>query len=119
MHEASINISPCSSLRTESDAEKLWLPKDSQYLHNKEWKWNNFRKDERVHISLLTHEQNVLNQEALLKVGRKEPWHQLIMICLYNISSFLCSYCKYIVRSTTWKWKGKSSRTFANCKSKP
>jgi Niemann-Pick C1 protein len=54
--------------RFETDAEKLWLPDNSTYLWNKKWKYDNFREEERIHASLLTHQDNVLTPEAMIKL---------------------------------------------------
>jgi hypothetical protein len=55
--------------RSEADAEKLWLPTDSTYLSNKAWKDENFNEGARAHVFFLTHEENVLTPEAMMKVN--------------------------------------------------
>ncbi len=58
-----------SIFRTENDAEKLWLPRGSQYLSNKEWKGHNFVEGTRWHTAMVTHHNDVMTPEGMLKVN--------------------------------------------------
>ena len=53
----------------ETDAEKLWLPPDSAFLFNRNWRSEHFPKTKRNNVALVTHNQNILSREGLLKVG--------------------------------------------------
>ena len=55
--------------RMETEADKLWLPKNSTFLVNKKWKSEHFPNRKRNNVALFTHEENVLTPAALLKVG--------------------------------------------------
>lgn len=53
----------------ETDAEKLWLPRNSTFLVNKDWKSRHFPEDTRDNVVLLqNHRENVLTPEAMLKL---------------------------------------------------
>ena len=45
------------------------MPDTSPFIYNKKWKVENFANKERLHITMLRHEENVLTPEGMLKVG--------------------------------------------------
>lgn len=50
--------------KTENNPYKLWIPKDSEYLRDSEWLWENFPPDIRLHSVIIT-AGNVLKPETL------------------------------------------------------
>ncbi len=53
---------------SEADVQKLYLPPDHIYLQNKEWRQENFKDIGRGHFALITHEENVLTPDGLIKI---------------------------------------------------
>ena len=62
------NVTASDYHRTETDIDKTWLPHDSAYLRNKEWRARNFDDNLRTHYALLLHEDDVLTPSGMLKV---------------------------------------------------
>ena len=54
----------------ETDPNKLWIPKNSSYLSNKEWLSNNFPQDKRVQTLIFQSSENgnILSPESLKKM---------------------------------------------------
>ena len=52
---------------SETDPNKLWIPKGSSYLDNKEWLSRNFPQDKRVQTLIFQaeHDDNILSPKAL------------------------------------------------------
>ena len=52
---------------SETDPNKLWIPKGSSYLDNKEWLSHNFPQDKRVQTLIFQaeHNGNILSPKAL------------------------------------------------------
>ena len=51
-----------------AEVERLWVPSTSDLLEKRQWKVDFFEDRTRQHYAYLTHEEDVLNAEALLKV---------------------------------------------------
>ena len=62
----------CASFgnRSEAQIENLWIPVDSSAVVNKVWKKEHFKEAIRVQAAMLSHDNDVLTPEALLKVDR-------------------------------------------------
>ena len=54
--------------RSEAQIENLWIPVDSSAVVNKVWKKEHFKEAIRVQAAMLSHDDDVLTPEALLKV---------------------------------------------------
>ena len=64
--------------RSEAQIENLWIPVDSSAVVNKVWKKEHFKEAIRVQAAMLSHDDDVLTPEALLKVHskfRRKPRH--------------------------------------------
>lgn len=55
--------------RSEADIKKLWIPQDSPYIMSQKWKKEHFENTQREHYGLISHKEDILSQEGLLKVG--------------------------------------------------
>ena len=58
--------------RSEAQIENLWIPVDSSAVVNKVWKKEHFKEAIRVQAAMLSHEDDVLTPEAMLKVDTLE-----------------------------------------------
>ena len=54
--------------RSEAQIENLWIPVDSSAVVNKVWKKEHFKEAIRVQAAMLSHDDDVLTPEAMLKV---------------------------------------------------
>ena len=54
--------------RSEAQIENLWIPVDSSAVVNKVWKKEHFKEAIRVQQAMLSHDDDVLSAEAMLKV---------------------------------------------------
>ena len=72
----------------ESDPNKLWIPKGSKYLANKEWLSENFPQDKRIQTLIFKAHGpngNILSPESLklmLKI------HKLVSVLSFDNTSF-------------------------------
>ena len=51
-----------------AEVDRLWVPTTSDLLVKRRWKTDFFEDRTRQHYAYLTHEEDLLNAEALLKV---------------------------------------------------
>jgi hypothetical protein len=59
----------CLNLRSESKAEKLWIPSHSSYIRNKHWLDQNFPQYTRWHSALfVASDDNILSSQYLLQM---------------------------------------------------
>ena len=54
--------------RTLNDIDKTWLPHNSEFLNNKEWRAQNFDDNVRTHYAMLLHEDDILTPAGMMKV---------------------------------------------------
>ena len=72
--------------RTLADIDKTWLPRNSTYLSNKEWRAENFDENVREHSALLVHDDDVLTREAMLKVQQRSQVALLLSLKHFMVS---------------------------------
>ena len=62
-------VTHISSYRSESKAEKLWIPSHSSYIRNKHWLDQNFPQYTRWHSALfVASDDNILSSQYLLQM---------------------------------------------------